>query len=112
MAEKIAADHHRDKKKNKRSQLRKFYDEVVRLESLTPKEASNGDDTDWGHLLPTVHLLTAKAAYANGRGLISNNFLSFIRTGIEQIEGPRDLTAFKQFFEAFMGFYRLHGPNS
>ena len=92
---------------NKRTQIRKFYDEVVRLSILgktRPKE--------WDNILPLVHMLTAKAAYAQGRKLISKNFMSFIKDSIDQIEKPEDLEVFSSFFEAFMGFYRLHGPNN
>jgi len=80
---------------------------VVRLSILgktRPKE--------WDNILPLVHMLTAKAAYAQGRKLISKNFMIFIKDSIDQIERPEDLEVFSNFFEAFMGFYRLHGPNN
>lgn len=92
---------------NKRSQIRKFYDEVVRLNNLTKNRPE-----EWNNIMPMVHMLVAKTAYAHGRELISKNFMAFIKDSINQIEGPEDLNIFCNFFEAFMGFYRLYGPKS
>ncbi|RLB80617.1 MAG: type III-A CRISPR-associated protein Csm2 [Deltaproteobacteria bacterium] len=92
-----------DSKKNKRTQLRKFYDEVLRLNSL-----AQGNPEDWDNILPYVNMLVAKAAYAQGRGLISKDFLKFIKHSIKQISEREDLEIFANFFEAFMGFYRVY----
>ena len=109
LAKEIAEDSRNIRNSNKRTQIRKFYDEIVRLTMLSktrPKEK-------WGQLLPLVHMITAKAAYANGRNnLISNNFMRFLKDSIDQIQEPEDLNVFSNFFEAFMGFYRLHGPKN
>ena len=94
------------KRENKRTQIRKFYDEVVRLNM----DAKKLDDKTWARTLPLVHMLVAKAAYAKGRKLVSANFVAFIRFSITQIKEPKDLAVFANFFEAFMGFYRLHCP--
>lgn len=95
-------------KANRPSQIRKFYDEVVRLEL-----ASRARPGNWDNVLPQVHMLTAKAAYARGRELVSDGFLNdFIKQAVNQIHGPNDLAVFASFFEAFMGFYRLHGPRN
>jgi len=92
---------------NKRSQIRKFYDEVVRLNNLTKNRPE-----EWNNIMPMVHMLVAKTAYAHGRELISKNFMNFIKESVNQIEEPEDLNVFCNFFEAFMGFYRLYGPKS
>jgi CRISPR-associated protein Csm2 len=92
---------------NKRSQLRKFFDETVRLNMSAKANPDN-----WSNVVPLVHMLTAKAAYAQGRNLISKGFLDFIRNGVGQIERPEDLDVFATFFESFVGFYRLHGPKN
>ena len=107
LAKTINADIQQRRNSNKRTQLRKFYDEVVRLTAL-----SKSRPDDWSHILPMVHMLTAKAAYADGRNLISSSFREFISGSVEQIETPDDLNLFSNFFEAFMGFYRLHGPSN
>ncbi len=108
MAKILSQDHDGNRKKpNKRTQLRKFYDEVIRLNA----EAKN-ENQKWEDIQPFVHMLAAKAAYALGRELVSENFADFIRSSIRQIEYPEHLAVFANFFEAFMGFYRLHGPRS
>ncbi|MBW1691494.1 MAG: type III-A CRISPR-associated protein Csm2 [Deltaproteobacteria bacterium] len=108
LARELARDHKDSREKsNKRTQLRKFYDEVVRLDS-TAKTKPN----EWDNILPLVHMLVAKSAYAEGRKLVSDNFVSFIRDSIDQISGREDLTVFANFFEAFMGFYRKYGPSN
>ncbi len=108
LAKAIEADRSQKGKFNKRTQLRKFYDEVVRLTALAKKSP----DEEWVNILPMVHMLTAKAAYAQGRELISPSFMDFIRDSVEQIEDQKDLSLFSNFFEAFMGFYRLYGPSN
>ena len=101
----IAKEAERNRRVNRRTQVRKFYDEVLRLDSL----AQSFPD-DWDNILPYVHMLTAKAAYARGRDLVSEQFVSFIKDSIGQIKQTNDLKLFSDFFEAFMGFYRKHGP--
>ena len=95
-AKKIAGDNQRSKNQNQQSQLRKFYDEVVRLDMMA-KGLNIKQDIDkkkWDNVLPQVHMLTAKAAYAQGRKLISDNFLNFIKSSIDQIKKPKDLNVF------------------
>ncbi len=93
------------RRQNKRTQIRKFYDEVTRLNL----EAKNRG-ADWDNILPLVNMITAKAAYAKGRELVSDNFLSFIRASVTQIKDPEDLSVFANLFESFYGFYKLHCP--
>lgn len=107
LAKAFADDNRRTSKVNKRTQIRKFYDEVVRLDM----EATSREE-EWDSILPLVHMLTAKAAYAKGRDLVSDGFVSFIRSSVEQVSTKEDLSLFANFFEAFMGFYRMHGPSN
>jgi CRISPR-associated protein Csm2 len=107
-AKQLARDNENNRARvNKRTQLRKFYDEVTRLNQLAKAQQGR-----WENILPMVHMLTAKAAYASGRKLVSDNFLDFIRSCVNQVETRRDLEVFSSLFEAIMGFYRLHGPNN
>ena len=68
LAQNMARDHEtsRGKKFNKRTQIRKFFDEVTRLDI-----AAKSKPETWTNILPMVHMLTAKAAYARGRELVS-----------------------------------------
>jgi len=109
-AREIAGEGKKGRNLNKGTQLRRFFDEIVRLQSQA-KCLHENDTEKWANLLPYVHMLVAKAAYAEGRKLVSASFVSLIKSGINQIEVPRDLNVFANFFESFMGFYKLYGPN-
>ncbi len=109
-AEKLAADIDREGKDNrgkdkwnKSTQLRRFFDELVRLniQAQAKKE-------DWGMIKPRVYMIVAKAAYAKGRDLVTDTFVSLIRDGISQVDSREDLQVFTNFFESFMGFYKAH----
>jgi len=92
---------------NKRTQIRKFYDEVVRYNTLAKVNPG-----DWDNILPYINMLIAKAAYAKGRNnLVTEDFVGLMKDCVEQIRDPRDLDVFANFFEAFMGFYRQYGAN-
>lgn len=92
--------------KNKRTQIRRFYDEVLRLD----QDAKTLAEDKLPSILARLHLLIAKAAYAQGRDLVSDDFVSFIRNAVGQINDKEDLAVFANFFEAFMGFYKLYRP--
>jgi CRISPR-associated protein Csm2 len=89
---------------NKRTQIRKFYDEVVRLNA-----SAKANPEDWDTILPFINMLIAKAAYANGRNkLVTDEFVHLLKDCIAQVQQPADLDVFANFFESFMGFYRKH----
>lgn len=96
------------KNKNKRSQIRKFYDEIndfkLRLKSLPEDKRAE----EFEILLPYLRMLIAKTVYAEGRGLVTAKFKNFIKDGIESIQTPEDLFVFADLFEAIMGFYRQY----
>ena len=91
-------------KANKRSQLRKFFDEVLRLNSLSKNEG-------WDNILPYLNMLIAKAAYAEGRQKVTLEFMDLMKGCIGEVHSSKDLNVFANFFEAFMGFYRKYGEN-
>lgn len=101
----FSSDGDSNRKHNKPTQIRKFYDEVVRLNL----EARQGD---WDNIHPLVSMLSAKAAYARGRDLVSDSFLEFVRGAVSQIETPQDLSVFSNLFEAIYGFYKLYKPSN
>jgi CRISPR-associated protein Csm2 len=109
LAKSLTDDYEKSKgrKANKRTQIRKFYDELLSLDTearLNPEK--------WDLILPRLHMMIAKAAYAKGRDLVSDKFLEFIKSAVVKTEKPQDLAVFANFFEAFMGFYRLYGPSN
>ena len=90
-------------KLNKPTQIRKFYDEVLRLNSIIKVNPEEFDT-----YLPYIKMINAKAAYAMGRDLISRSFKDYISSSISQINDIDDFEVFTGLFEAFMGFYKYY----
>jgi CRISPR-associated protein Csm2 len=101
-AEKIAGDKYR----NKPSQIRQFYDELVMWEEKVRQSPAR-----FGEYLPFIRMLNAKAAYAEGRKHVDQNFVELIAHCLGQVSDERTLRNFKLFFEAFLGFYKLERPS-
>ncbi|MDI6781273.1 MAG: type III-A CRISPR-associated protein Csm2 [bacterium] len=98
LAEKVFNES-RNKTTNKPTQIRKFYNEVLRYKT---------DPDEFEKILPYLKMLTAKAAYAVGRKLISDGFKNFIEESLKNIKDKDDFDAFAGLFEAFMGYYKFH----
>jgi CRISPR-associated protein Csm2 len=96
-------NHSGNGRSNKRTQIRKFYDEVVRYNNL-----AKGNPKDWDNILPFINMLIAKATYALGRNLVTREFVDFIKESVNQVQDEKDMDVFAGFFEAFMGFYKLY----
>ncbi|NAZ30932.1 MAG: type III-A CRISPR-associated protein Csm2 [Caldimicrobium sp.] len=93
--------------KNRRSQIRKFYDEVLFFyDNLKNKPKEN-----FKQFLPFIKMIRAKVYYSLGRKHIDNDFKEMIEKCLNQIEDWDDFEVFKNFFEAFMGYYRFHRPS-
>lgn len=86
---------------NKPTQVRKFFDEVIRFQGMV-----QSDPAQFGELLPYIKMLNAKAAYAAGRDLIGPEFKSFLSESLKQVNDQQDFELFCSFFEAFLGFYK------
>ncbi|TAN45545.1 MAG: type III-A CRISPR-associated protein Csm2 [Nitrospirae bacterium] len=92
---------------NTPTQLRKFYDEVIRFDGIIKTKPEEFDQ-----LLPYIKMLNAKAAYAyaresGGKPLISGKFKDFISGGLKNVNSRDDFEVLASFFEAFMGFYKF-----
>lgn len=95
-----------DSKKNKSTQLRKYYDELCMWDQ---KIKQNPDS--YKEYLPLIKMLNAKVAYAKGRDLVDQNFVDLMRHCLNQVtEDKKTFETCKLFFEAFMGFYKMYQP--
>ena len=91
-----------NKDKNSSTQIRRFFDEIARLNI----KAQSGVEP-WEVVLPQVHMMIAKAAYAEGRDLVTSSFVNMLGDTIrDEISDKDDLKVFCNFFEAFMGYYK------
>jgi CRISPR-associated protein Csm2 len=103
-AECIANSDSRDA--NKSTQLRKYYDELCMWDQKIKQ-----DPAMYLEYLPLIKMLNAKVAYANGRKLVDDNFVKLMRHCLGQLnENKASFETCKLFFEAFMGFYKMHKP--
>ena len=92
---------------NNPTQIRKFYDEVLRFDSMLKGIPDEKQKEEFEKMLPYIKMLNAKAAYALGRNeLISKGFKDFIAAAVKQTHDKDDFDAFAGLFEAFMGFYK------
>jgi CRISPR-associated protein Csm2 len=92
-------------RKNKSTQLRKFYDELVMWHD---KVFEHGVDREikYKELAPFIKMLCAKVTYAKGREHVSDGFEKLFSHVIRAINNPDTLKQAKLFIEAFMGFYK------
>ena len=90
-------------KSNKPTQIRKFYDEVLRFQGILKINPAEFDN-----ILPYLKMLNAKAAYAMGRDLVSKGFKDFISNSLNQVKDKDDFNVFAGLFEAFMGYYKFY----
>lgn len=100
--------------KNKSTQLRKFYDELV---MWTDKVHSTGKielgqknqsvrQANYVKSAPFIKMMNAKVAYAKGRGHVDDSFEAMFSHCIKAITDADTLKHAKLFMEAFMGFYK------
>lgn len=101
-------------KKNKSTQLRKFYDELVMwfdkvhaIGKLEPgQKGSDVREARYQDSAPFIKMMNAKVAYAKGREHVDECFEKMFSHLIRQITNAETLKHAKLFMEAFMGFYK------
>ncbi len=93
---------------NSYTQVRKFYDELLSLQKQAQGNQNNVDSGEFEKVLPMIYLVKSKAAYARGKKNINDNLLSFLVYYIEKIKNIEQLKYFMLYFEAILGYLRLH----
>ncbi len=89
------------REKNKSTQIRRFYDELVGWQ-----ERIGGDAEKFRQYEAFIRMLNAKAAYAEGRKLVTPDFVAWFRECVKQVDSPRTLNHFRLHFEAMLGFLK------
>ena len=100
--------------KNKSTQLRKFYDELVMWTEkvhagikLEPgQKSSDVREERYRQSAPFIKMMNAKVAYAKGRNHVDATFEAMFSHCIKAISDADSLKHAKLFMEAFMGFYK------
>ncbi len=94
-------------RKNKSTQLRKFYDELTLWFDKVYREQSKEAKADkYAEVAPFIKMLNAKVAYARGRDHVDECFEKLFSHLIREISDADSLKHAKLFMEAFMGFYK------
>ncbi|MXS79539.1 CRISPR-associated protein Csm2 [Nitrosomonas eutropha] len=101
-AEAIAKQLDNDTSKNKSTQIRRFYDELVGWQ-----ERIGTDEQKFKDYEAFIHMLNAKAAYAQGRKLVTQEFVEWLNSCIKQVTDTRTLNHFRLHFEAMLGFLKF-----
>ena len=91
-----------DKDSIKSSQLRKFYADVKSLERTW--EYQKRSEAAFLGILPQIKILKAKAAYAQGRGVVPPAFTQWMNSHVDAVSTSADFKAFLLHFEAVVGF--------
>ena len=100
--------------KNKSTQLRKFYDELVMwtdkvhsIGKLEPgQKSSDVREARYRDSAPFIKMMNAKVAYAKGRNHVDESFEAMFSHCIKSVCDAETLKHAKLFMEAFMGFYK------
>ncbi|NLH40175.1 MAG: type III-A CRISPR-associated protein Csm2 [Elusimicrobia bacterium] len=105
-AKEIAEKLNSDSKSNKPTQIRKFYDELLRIRGLIKNEE------DFKKQLAYIYMIKPKVAYAKGRKLVSDVFYDFINLCINEnkIKTLQDFDVFLSLFEAVIAYYKMLNP--
>jgi CRISPR-associated protein Csm2 len=95
-------------KMNKPSQMRRFFDELT----LWHQRSRECTDEQFAELLPRIKMLKAKAAYAQGREHVDETFFRMVKAMIDPLSNKTELERAKLFFEAVLGFSKMHNPKN
>ncbi|WP_291490191.1 type III-A CRISPR-associated protein Csm2 [Desulfurella sp.] len=90
------------------SQIRKFYDEVLRLKLKL--DSASDKETKFVEILPYLKMLIPKVIYSKNRNNANESFESFIKMNIENITKVREFEVFCDLFEAIIAYTKKY-PN-
>jgi CRISPR-associated protein Csm2 len=96
---------------NKSSQIRRFYDELLRYQQA----ANRASEQEFNRLLPFIKMLNARAAYAQQRKadknpLVTSQFTDFLRALLDKVADTKTLRHACTMFEAVIGFSPKDSP--
>ena len=89
----------KDRDKNKSSQLRKYYDYVVRI-----KDTLKYDTKTFDEVYTEINRLDYYVSYAESRGKVTKYFVDFIKQNLKNISTKEDFLAFSTHFEAIIDY--------
>lgn len=88
---------------NSYTQLRRYYDELLRIQMMTSVKTNEFDK-----YLPTIYILGSKIAYANARRTLSDDIANFLEQNIKEIKNKADFDNFIMYYEAILGYMKYY----
>jgi len=95
----------KNKNKNNPTQIRKFYDEILKYKTLIK------DENDFKKYHAYINMLIPKAAYSKGRNLVTQEFTEFIKYSLSLINDYKDFIVFVNLFESVIAYYKELNPS-
>ena len=95
-----------DIKRTSISQVRKFYDEILRMKMKI--FFSNNKEREFKKQLPYIKMILAKAVYSSKRGNIDKNFKEFLDRNIGEIKELKEFEIFCDLFESVVAYSILY----
>lgn len=92
----------KNKNLDKYTQLRKFYDELLKIQL----KIESDKNIDFKIFLTSIYMLVSKSAYAFARGKLSEKFSSFIEKNVKNITTKDDIDMFVLYYEAILGYVK------
>ncbi len=90
----------------KGSQVRKFYDEVLRLKLQI--QSSENEEEKFKKVLPYIKMIIPKAVYSKAKNNANTNFERFIKDNIGNINNIEQFEVFCDFFEAVVAYCKVY----
>lgn len=101
-----AANSLKDRDRNKSTQIRKFYDELVMWDEKIA--TSSNQQEAYEQSAPFIHMIRAKVAYAKSRNHVNDEFEKLMTQIMSEVNSPETLHHAKLFFEAVIGFRKAN----
>ncbi len=84
------------------SQVRKFYDEILRLKIKI--DSAKDEKEEFKKILPYIKMIIPKVVYSKEKKTANSNFESFIKNNIGKIDTLEKFRVFCDFFEAVVAY--------
>ena len=89
----------------KGTQIRKFYDEVLRLKlQIEQIESADNPEEKFKEILPYIKMLIPKVVYSRNKKTANGAFEEFIKDNIRKIRNRREFMVFCDLFECVVAY--------
>ena len=90
------------------SQLRKFYDEILKRKLIIELKKEHEREDEFKRQLPYIKMMIAKVYYALKRRTVGQNFKRFIEDNIGKVKTLKEFLVFCDLFEAVVAYSKYY----